>query len=108
MKDGDKTITMKQYVFCMLMKGENRTQDSLQSAAIQKGHLAYMDSLANLDIIHIAGPFGEDMNQRGIVIYNVASKEEAIALSKLDPAIATGRLKAEFYLWWSAKGSTLK
>lgn len=108
MKDGDTTYTMKKYFLCLLKKGDNRTQDSLASAKIQEGHMAHLNMLAQKGYACIVGPLDGDNEIRGIVIYNVTTKEEAESLASEDPAIKAGRLKAEVYGWWAAKGSVLK
>ena len=107
--EGDTTYTMKQYFICFLNKGPNRdTSDSLAVAKIQKGHLAHLDSLANEGKIHIVGPMGDDGDIRGIVVFDVATKEEALALEGADPAVKAGRLVMEVHPWWTAKGSCLR
>jgi uncharacterized protein YciI len=58
--------------------------------------------------LSIAGPFGDDSNMRGILIFNVATEEKVRELMKGDPAVASGRLTYEVHPWWSAKGSVLK
>ena len=108
MTEGDTTFIMKQYYFGLIKRGPISNQaDSLMNE-LQLGHLSYMDSLANLNKLHIAGPFGHDGDYRGIVIYNVPSYEEAWFLANDDPLVKVGRLVIEVYPWWAAKGSTLK
>ncbi|MBS4029053.1 MAG: hypothetical protein KGZ58_10515 [Ignavibacteriales bacterium] len=103
----EKKYEMKTYYFCMLVKGENRNQDSLTVAKIQEGHLKRITELANEGKIAIAGPFLDNSDWRGIFIYNVASVEEAQKLAESDPAVQAGRLKAIIKPWMSARGSTL-
>lgn len=108
MKEGDTTYVMKQYFMAFLHRGENLTHDEEEAAAIQAAHLAHMDSLAKLDMIDIAGPFGDDGDLRGIVIYNVPTSEKAKALTQQDPAVKAGRLNIVVRPWWAAVGSKLK
>ncbi|MEP4093591.1 YciI family protein, partial [Reichenbachiella sp.] len=56
----------------------------------------------------IAGPFGDDGDMRGIVIYDVATKAEADSIISNDPAVKAGRLAIDIKPWWAAKGSVLK
>lgn len=107
MTEGDTTYIMKQYVMCFLKKGPNRNQDKEEAEQIQKAHLAHMDKLAHEGKIAIAGPFGGEGDIRGIVIYDVASIEEAKSLTAMDPAVKAGRLAIELHEWWAAKGSKL-
>jgi uncharacterized protein YciI len=67
---------MKQYYFVMLTKGNNRTQDSITAAQIQKAHLENIGRLAKAGKIIVAGPFGDDGNWRGIFIFDAKSVEE--------------------------------
>lgn len=108
MKEGDKTYTMKRYYMCFLYKGEHRTHDSLTTAEIQTAHLNRINELAEEGKIQLAGPFGHDGDLRGVLLYDAATKEEAIKLAESDPAIKAGRLRYEVYPWWGAKGTTLK
>jgi len=107
MTEGDTTYIMKQYFMAFLTSGPNRDQPEEEAAEIQAGHLAHMNKLAEEKKICIAGPFGDDGLMRGIVIYNVATLEEAQALVKSDPAVIAGRLDIEVRPWWAAKGSSL-
>lgn len=107
MTEGDTTYIMKQYFMAFLKKGDTRDQSEAEAAEIQAGHLAYMNRLAEEKKICIAGPFGDDGEVRGIVIYNVATLEAALALVNADPAVIAGRLSIEVHPWWAAKGSSL-
>jgi uncharacterized protein YciI len=106
--ENDSTYTMKQYFMCFLKSGEHRSQSDEEAAILQTGHMAHMDSLAQINKIHIAGPFNGDDEFRGIVIYNVPTLEEAIHCADTDPMIEAGRLQHEIRPIWLAKGSTLK
>jgi uncharacterized protein YciI len=107
-KNGDETYTIKKYYLCLLKVGTNRSQDSATVAQIQKGHMDNISRMAKDGVLSIAGPFGGDGELRGIFIFNVKTKEEAEKLAAEDPAVKSGRLTAEVYEWWSAKGSVLK
>ena len=108
MTEGDTTFTMKQYYFGLIKRGPITNQADSTLTELQNAHLAYMDSLAQINKIHIAGPFGHDGDHRGVVVYNVPSYEEARSLANGDPMVKIGRLLIEVYPWWAAKGSTLK
>ena len=66
-----------------------------------------MNKLAEEKKICIAGPFGDDGELRGVVIYSVPTLEEAQRLVETDPAVIAGRLIIEVHPWWAAKGSSL-
>jgi uncharacterized protein YciI len=108
MKDGDETYTIKKYYLCLLKIGPNRTQDSSTVAQIQKEHMDNISKMSKEGTLSIAGPFGGKGELRGIFILNCKTKEEAEKLAAEDPAVKSGRLTAEVYEWWSAKGSVLK
>lgn len=99
---------MKTYYMVFLVKGDNRTQDSLTAAEIQKQHLAHLDKLWHDGKLDIAGPFLDDNDMRGVCIYNVKTLEEAKELAEADPAVKSGRLKVIVRPWYSMKGASLK
>lgn len=107
MTDGDTTHTMKKYFMVFLKKGPKRDQNQEDVAIIQKGHMAHMTDMANKKQISIAGPFGDDGDIQGIVIFNVPTQEEVEALVAKDPAVTAGRLLMEIHPWWASQGSTL-
>jgi uncharacterized protein YciI len=94
---------MKQYFLVLLKRGPMRNQDSVTSAAIQKGHLDNITRLFNEGKIDIAGPMMHDGDLRGIFVFNSDSYEEVQQLCSTDPAI-----KAEIYPWYAQKGSKLR
>lgn len=108
LKDGDTTLTMKKYFVCFLKTGPERNQDSVTAARIQEEHLAYILWMRRSGFVSAAGPMEGSKDIRGIMIFNVKTKEEAEKLTSDDPAVKAGRLVAEIYPWWSAKGSVLK
>lgn len=105
-KDNMEEMGLKQYMFVMYTTGPNRTQDSATAAQIQAGHLKHIDSLAKIGVLNVAGPFLEDHNWRGILIFDIATKEEAEALVKEDPAVQAGRLSYVILPWMTKKGNT--
>lgn len=94
--------------FVMLIKGANRTQDSVTAKKLQEGHMANMTKMADEGKLLVAGPFMEDANWRGIFILKCESKEEAEQLIKQDPAIAAGRLAYEIHPWMTGKNCLFK
>ncbi|WP_297090705.1 YciI family protein [uncultured Draconibacterium sp.] len=106
--EGDTTYTMKRYVFMLLNKGETRSQDSIQAAKIQEQHLAHLNKLSEEGKLIVAGPFEEGGDHRGLLIFDVATVEEALQLEGADPAVKAGRLSMEAFYWWGAKGTVIK
>lgn len=105
--EGDTTYVMKKYFLLTYLKGPNRDQEKEEADKIQSQHLAHMDALAQEKKICIAGPYGHDGKERGIIIFNAYTLEEAERMAKKDPAIQAGRLTYTLHPIWLAKGSTL-
>lgn len=104
----EKKYEMKTYYLVFLKKGENRTQDSVTVSKLQEQHMAHLTKMADSGKMDICGPLMEDIDIRGICIYNVATKEEAEKLANEDPMVKAGRLKVEVHPFYSAKGVSLK
>jgi uncharacterized protein len=100
--------TIKQYWFVMLLKGENRTQDSAAAAKIQDGHMANIRRLYEEGKLKVAGPFGDEGTWRGIFIFDCETKEEVEQLLNTDPAIAAGRLAYELHPWYTSPVGSFK
>lgn len=95
---------MKRFWLVLLKSGTKRNQDSATAAQIQVGHMANIQRLAKEGKIIMAGPIGADTELRGIFIMNCKDSAEVEQIVKTDPAVIAGRLKMEYYPWWSAKG----
>ena len=109
MKQGDSTITMKQYIMVLLKSGD--TPETLEAEDLKKaqqGHHNNIRRLMDLGKMIIAGPFGDDGELQGIFLLDCATVEEAQKLVATDPLFQTGHLKGEFHPWWGAVGTTLK
>ena len=91
---------MTVYYMAMLKKGPVRNHDSLTAAGIQEAHMAHIMKMAEEKKLVLAGPFLDNGDLRGIFILNVASKEEAEALTNQDPAVQAGRLVMEIHPWY--------
>ncbi len=66
-----------------------------------------MNALAEEKKIYVAGPFGHDGPEQGIIIFNAYSIEEAEKLASQDPAVKAGGLTYTLHPIWLAKGSSL-
>lgn len=104
----EKKYEMKTYYLVFLKKGPNRNQDSVTVNKLQEAHIAHLEKMASEGKMDICGPLMEDIDIRGICIYNVATKEAAEKLANDDPMVKAGRLKVEVHPFYSAKGATLK
>jgi len=92
--------TMKVYYMAFLKSGSGRSQDSATVAAIQKGHMAHINRMAEDKKLVLAGPFIGDDELRGIFVLNVGSIEEAQELTEQDPAVKSGRLSVDIIKWY--------
>jgi uncharacterized protein YciI len=102
--DVTKPSTLEPLILGFLIRVANAAQNQQAAEDIQKGHLAYMDSLHKQGKLLVAGPFLDDAPVRGIVIYRVKDVAAAKALAAGDPAVKAGRLRLEAYPWMTLKG----
>jgi uncharacterized protein len=91
-------------VLGFLMRGPGPTLPDAEAEKIQQGHLAYMTMLHEQGKLLVAGPFEDDSDWRGIVIYRVGSVDEARQLAAGDPAVKAGRLVIDARPWATFKG----
>lgn len=99
---GADAYGMKPYVMAFLKSGPNRSQNPEEAAQLQKAHLENITRLAEAGKLVLAGPFLDNSDVRGIYIFNVATVEEARALTETDPAIQAGRLVMELHPWYGS------
>ncbi len=105
----DSTYHMKQYWLVVYMKGDATTPlDSLSAARMQQEHLAHQDVQAKEGLIVLAGPFGDNGDWRGILLYDADTREEVELKLQQDPFVKAGRLNYEIRPWWGAVGTCLK
>jgi uncharacterized protein len=93
---------MHRYVMAFLKAGPNRGQSKDEAAALMRAHLDNIQRLADAGKLVVAGPFLDDGPVRGIYILDVATLDEARALTETDPAIQAGRLEMELHPWYGA------
>lgn len=103
-RDVNHPGALEQLVFGFLVRGLNRSQSEAEAQELQKAHLAYMDKLHQDGKLIAAGPFLDDSDMRGIVVYRVPSVEDANQLAAGDPMVKAGRLRLEAHPWMTLKG----
>jgi uncharacterized protein YciI len=91
--------------FGFLKAGPNRGQDAETAKRLQAEHLKYMDGQSSEGKLIVAGPFMVDSPRRGVVVYRVATIEEATERAEADPAVKAGRLVVELHPWQVPKGA---
>lgn len=99
---GADAYGMKSYVLALLYRGPNRPTDPQESQALQRAHLDNIGRLAAEGKLVLAGPMGDDGDLRGIYVFDVATVEEAEALTRTDPAIQRGSLRMELHPWYGS------
>jgi uncharacterized protein YciI len=101
-KTGADEYGMKSYVMAYLKAGPNRSKDAAEAARLQRAHLDNITRMADAGTLVLAGPFLDNGETRGIYIFNVATLEEAEALTATDPAIQAGTLIMELHPWYGS------
>lgn len=90
------------YWFVLLKPGPHRDQDSATVASIQKGHLDNITRLHREGFIKVAGPFDKnELQWRGLFIFDCAEKAEVEKHLQTDPAISSGRLVYDIVGWYT-------
>jgi len=94
---------MKSYVFVLLKTGKNETTDRLLIEESFRGHMENINLLVEQEKLIVAGPFGKNqMNYRGLFIFNLKSIEETEQYLQNDPAISAGLLTYEICNWYGS------
>ncbi len=94
---------MKNYVFCILKTGSNKTATADEKKKYFEGHMANINKLAEEGKLVVAGPFMKnDKNYRGIFIFNCKTIEEAQKLVETDPAVQAKIFDVELTPWYSS------
>ena len=101
-KYGADDYGMKKFVVAFLKRGPNRDRSEEESNALQAAHMAHIGKMAEEGKLVVAGPFFGDGDLRGIFVFDVATIEEAQALTNADPAIQAGSLVMELHEWYGS------
>jgi uncharacterized protein YciI len=105
-----KKFSMRTYYMAFLRRGPAWTQERTPEAvAAGEGHMAHIQRMAKCGKLVLAGPFQVDAGApkdalAGIFIFDVASREEALALTQHDPAVKAGRFTIEVQPWYGPVG----
>ncbi len=104
----DSTYHMKQYWFVLYTRGDAAPLDSATSATTLKAHLAHQSEQAARGLIQVAGPFGDKGDWRGLLLYDLETKEEVEGYLRADPLVRAGQLEYEIHPWYGAVGTCLR
>ena len=104
-KNPEMKVEMTQYQLVFLLSGPKAISNSgKELEKLQEKHLEHIFKMLDKKKATVAGPFMEDTELRGIMVFQVGSVEEAKRLAEEDPAVKAGRLKVEIHPWWVANG----
>jgi uncharacterized protein YciI len=92
---------MKPFVMVFLKRGPGKFEKAERDRLVGL-HLENIGKLAEMKKLVLAGPFMEDGDLRGIYIFDVATVEEAKALTETDPAVKAGVFSIELHPWYGS------
>lgn len=96
---------MTKYIVGFLRKGPNWSGgSSAEDQKIQEGHMANINRMSQAGKLAVAGPFSDNGDIRGILIFKDTTIEEATKLVAADPAVKAGHLVLELHPWYAAAG----
>jgi len=95
----------ERYALGFLYKGSKWTAERTpHTDSIQAGHMANIRTMWEAGKLVAAGPCGGDPLLRGIFVWKVDSLSEIPPLLQGDPALQSGRLRAEVHNWYAEPG----
>ncbi len=97
----------RQYCIRIYKAGTVRNQPPAEAEQIQIEHLQYLFQLKAEGKLLINGPGIDDLEIKGMGIFNTTDKEEVQRLTDRDPEVIAGRLAYEIYLWFGMPGDCL-
>lgn len=96
---------MTHYVVGFFHKGPNWTAvETDETRRMQEAHLANFQKLGEAGKLIVAGPFGDNGDLRGMLIFKLESVDEARKLMDADPTLKAGRLTLDLHPWFAAAG----
>ena len=105
---GPGEYEMTTYQVALYRKGPAWTPgDTPELKKLQSEHLAHIGKMAESGKLLVAGPFTDNGDLRGMLIFRIDSLDEAKALAEQDPAVKAGRLTLEWHSWFAAKNITV-
>ena len=104
-QDRKPQFEMTHYVVGFFHKGPNWTAEQTdETRRMQEAHLANFRKLAEAGKLIVAGPFGDNGDLRGMLIFKLESVDEARKLMAADPTLKAGRLTLDLHPWFAAAG----
>jgi uncharacterized protein len=105
-QDRKPQFEMTHYVVGFFHKGPNWRPPSrpMKRAACRKRIWRTSKRLAEAGKLIVAGPFGDNGDLRGMLIFKLESVDEARKLMDADPTLKAGRLTLDLHPWFAAAG----
>lgn len=98
----------RQYVLVLLKRGPKSAKiDSTALEVSQRDHLVHLFKMKSQGVLPLFGPVTEDVDLRGICIFNLEDKDKVKAMLDDDAHIQSGRLVYELYSWFGLPGDKL-
>jgi uncharacterized protein YciI len=91
---------MVEFHMALLKRGPNYNTAGMPKE-MQSAHIANVMSLLESGKAVIAGPFADDSDTAGVLVFRAKSAEEAKDWAEADPAVKAGFFKAELHPWWA-------
>lgn len=89
-----------EFHMAVLKHGPNYSADGM-TKELRSAHIANVLSLLESGQVVIAGPFADNSDIAGIIVFRAKSADEARAWAEADPAVKAGFFAAEMHPWWS-------
>lgn len=91
----------QRHTLVLLYAGAHRAQPPDEVEAIQRAHLRHLVGLHEHGYLVINGPVDDPSGQlRGVSLYRSADQQRVRAWVDADPAVQSGRLRAELLEWF--------
>jgi len=104
-QDRKPQFEMTHYVVGFFHRGPNWTAEQTdETRRMQEAHLANFQKLAEAGKLIVGGPFGDNGDLRGMLIFKPESVDEALKLMDADPTLKAGRLTLDLHPWFAAAG----
>jgi uncharacterized protein len=96
---------MTTYVVGFFHRGPDAGKgDPAKAERLQAGHIANFGKLVEAGKLIVAGPFSDNTELRGMLIFKLNSVDEARTLMDADPMLKAGRLTLELHPWFAGAG----
>lgn len=106
-QEGAAPPKLVKYYMAFLKKGPawNSPPGKEELAGLGKAHMGHLTAMHKAGKLLLAGPFGDNGDIRGILIFKGAdSMEEMKALAEEDPMVKAGRMMVEIHPWYAEDG----